>query len=55
MIAGFLVVHAGGLTDTAQEYGVAVIVLAAFALFGLLRGGRDGAAIPQGRRVDGNT
>ncbi|UXX97158.1 MFS transporter [Streptomyces sp. AD2-2] len=55
VIAGFLVVHAGGLTDTAQEYGVAVIVLAAFALFGLLRGGRHGAAIPQGRRVDGNT
>ncbi|WP_433889298.1 MFS transporter [Streptomyces sp. CA-111067] len=38
--AGFLVVHAGGLTATAQEYGIAVIVLAALALLGLLRGGR---------------
>jgi len=35
--AGFLVVHAGGLTDTAREYGVAVIVLAALAGAGLLR------------------
>ena len=37
VIAGFLVVHAGGLTDTAREYGVAVIVLAALACVGLLR------------------
>lgn len=55
VIAGFLVVHAGGLTVTAQEYGVAVILLAAFALIGLLRGGRDGAMTAPGRRVDGNT
>jgi hypothetical protein len=37
VIAGYLVVHAGGLTDTAREYGVAVIVLAALAGVGLLR------------------
>ncbi|MEV0845467.1 MFS transporter [Streptomyces sp. NPDC049954] len=55
VIAGFLVVHAGGLTATAQEYGLAVIVLAAFALLGLGRGGRDGAAALPGERVAGNT
>lgn len=38
--AGYLVVHAGGLTATAREYGAAVIALAAAALLGLLRGGR---------------
>ncbi|MDI5963454.1 MFS transporter [Streptantibioticus silvisoli] len=54
VIAGFLVVHAGGLTTTAQEYGVALIVLAAFALLGLLRGGRDRAAVLPGEQVDGN-
>ena len=37
VVAGFLVVHAGGLFDTAREYGVAVIVLAALAGVGLLR------------------
>jgi MFS family permease len=37
VIAGFLVVHAGGLIDTAREYGVAVILLAGLALIGLLR------------------
>ncbi|MEU3184114.1 MFS transporter [Streptomyces sp. NPDC006923] len=37
VIAGFLVVHAGGLFTTAREYGVAVMVLAALALLGLLR------------------
>lgn len=52
VIAGFLVVHAGGLTATAQEYGIAVIVLAAGALFGLLRGGNG--AVPPGERVGGN-
>lgn len=36
MIAGYLVVHAGGLIPTAREYGIAVIVLAATALAGLL-------------------
>jgi MFS family permease len=34
--AGFLVVHGGGLTDTARYYGAAVILLAALALPGLL-------------------
>lgn len=54
VIAGFLVVHAGGLAATAQEYGVAVIVLAAFALLGLVRGGRDGAAVLPGERIGGS-
>src|SRR6202035_5943633 len=43
VIAGFLVVHAGGLTLTAHRYGIAVIVLAGRALLGLLRTGRDKA------------
>jgi MFS family permease len=37
VIAGFLVVHSGGLVTTSYEYGAAVIVLAAGALAGLLR------------------
>jgi MFS family permease len=37
VVAGYLVVHAGGLVDTAREYGVAVIVLAALAGAGLVR------------------
>ncbi|HSS90212.1 MAG TPA: hypothetical protein VLL69_12910, partial [Streptosporangiaceae bacterium] len=37
VVAGFGVVHGGGLIDTARYYGAAVIVLAALALFGLLR------------------
>jgi MFS family permease len=37
VIAGFLVVHGGGLIDTAYQYGAAVIVLAVLALAGLLR------------------
>jgi predicted MFS family arabinose efflux permease len=36
--AGFLVVHGGGLTQTARYYGAAVIILAALALISL-RGG----------------
>ncbi len=40
VIAGFLVVHGGGLIDTAYQYGAAVIVLAALALAGLLRSTR---------------
>lgn len=36
VIAGYLVVHAGGLLTTAREYGAAVIVLALLALAGLL-------------------
>ncbi|WP_433317861.1 MFS transporter [Micromonospora chersina] len=35
VVAGFLVVHGGGLRRTAEEYAVAVIVLAAVALLGL--------------------
>lgn len=55
VVAGFLVVHAGGLAATAQEYGAAVIVLAAFALFGLLRGDRNGAGpLPSGDRLGGS-
>jgi MFS family permease len=37
VIAGFVIVHGGGLTGTAIYYGGAVIVLAALALLGLLR------------------
>ncbi|WP_433286699.1 MFS transporter [Micromonospora sp. CA-244673] len=35
VVAGFLVVHGGGLRQTAEEYAVAVIVLAVVALLGL--------------------
>jgi MFS family permease len=37
VVAGFLVVHDGGLLATARAYGLAVIVLAAVALIGLVR------------------
>jgi predicted MFS family arabinose efflux permease len=37
VVAGFLVVHGGGVTATAQGYGVAVMALAALALLGLSR------------------
>ena len=37
VIAGFLVVYGGGLPRTAEEYSVAVILLALVALFGLRR------------------
>ncbi len=51
--AGFVIVHGGGLTDTALYYGGAVILLAALALPGLLgarsRGGRRPAHGPGGR------
>ncbi|MBM0225152.1 MULTISPECIES: MFS transporter [Micromonospora] len=40
VIAGFLVVYAGGLPRTANEYSVAVILLAVVALLGLRRAGR---------------
>jgi hypothetical protein len=36
VIAGVLVVDSGGLLTTAREYGVAVMVLAACALIGLV-------------------
>jgi hypothetical protein len=37
VLAGFGVVHGGGLINTARYYGAALIVLAALALFGLLK------------------
>jgi MFS family permease len=37
VIAGFLIVHGGGLIGTAREYSVAMIVLAALALVALVR------------------
>ena len=37
VLAGFGVVHGGGLIATARYYGAAVIALAALALFGLLK------------------
>jgi Major Facilitator Superfamily len=46
VLAGFGVVHGGGLISTARYYGVAVIALAALALFGLLRGRPGRAAAP---------
>ncbi|MEU8181269.1 MFS transporter [Micromonospora sp. NPDC049047] len=42
VIAGFLVVYAGGLPQTADEYSVAVILLAVVALFGVRRARRAG-------------
>ncbi|MCW2522204.1 MAG: transporter [Frankiales bacterium] len=36
VVAGFLVVHGGGLIDTAKQYGAYVMALAALALLGLL-------------------
>jgi NADPH:quinone reductase-like Zn-dependent oxidoreductase/predicted MFS family arabinose efflux permease len=38
VLAGFLVVHGGGVVVAAREYGLTVIVLAALAFLGLLRG-----------------
>lgn len=40
VIGGVLVVHGGGLVQTAREYGIAVIVLALAALTGLVLNGR---------------
>jgi hypothetical protein len=54
VLAGFGVVHGGGLIDTARYYGAAVVALAGLALFGLLksRPGRaaESAALAQGIR-----
>jgi predicted MFS family arabinose efflux permease len=47
VLAGFGVVHGGGLVDTARYYGTAVIALAALALPGLLRS-RPGRAAERG-------
>src|SRR5689334_18843436 len=49
VVAGFGVVHGGGLIDTARYYGAAVIVLAALALLGLLKNRpvpQSGATVP---------
>jgi len=46
VLAGFGVVHAGGLIDTTRYYGAAVIALAALALFGLLKTRPGRAAAP---------
>ena len=46
VVAGFGVVHGGGLIDTARYYGAAVIALAALALFGLAKNRPGRAAEP---------
>ena len=46
VVAGFLVVHDGGVLTTAREYGFAVIGLAALALVGTLRRRRAEPATP---------
>jgi len=46
VLAGFGVVHFGGLIVTARYYGAAVIALAALALFGLLKNRAGRAAQP---------
>src|SRR5215472_7041809 len=46
VLAGFGVVHGGGLISTARYYGVAVIALAALALLGLLKNRPGRAAKP---------
>jgi hypothetical protein len=40
VVGGLLVVHGGGLLPTTREYGIAVMVLAALALLGVLRPSR---------------
>jgi hypothetical protein len=47
VIAGVLVVHGGGIGGTAREYGSAVILLAALALAGLVRGRRSRLQLAQ--------
>jgi MFS family permease len=51
VLAGFGVVHGGGLIVTARYYGAAVIALAALALFGLLKTRPGRAAKPAARPV----
>jgi hypothetical protein len=46
VLAGFGVVHGGGLIDTTRCYGAAVIALAAVALFSLLKVRPGSAAEP---------
>jgi MFS family permease len=51
VIAGYLVVHGGGVLTTAREYGVAVIVLAALALVGMALRHRAQKAAEAAQRV----
>ena len=46
VLAGFGVVHGGGLIDTTRYYGAAVIVLAVLALFSLVKNRPGRAARP---------
>ena len=55
VLAGFGVVHGGGLIDTARYYGAAVIALAALALFGLLKTPPGRAADPAAAPAAGHT
>ena len=52
VIAGFVIVHGGGLTRTALFYGGAVILLAALALPGLLRGRAVSPVTALGNKLD---
>jgi MFS family permease len=54
VLAGFGVVHGGGLIDTARYYGAAVIALAVLALFGLLKTGPGRAAEPAAAPAPGH-
>jgi len=49
VIAGYLVVHDGGVVRTAREYGLAVIALAAIALLGMARRARATVSQPDRR------
>jgi hypothetical protein len=40
VIAGYVVVHGGGLLTSAREYAIAVMILAALAILGLARRSR---------------
>ncbi|MFS4092061.1 MFS transporter [Streptomyces sp. AF1A] len=51
VIGGILVVHGGGLVQTAREYGLAVVVLALLALAGLVLSGRSAQRVAVVRPV----
>jgi heme A synthase len=53
VIGGILVVHGGGLVQTAREYGLAVVVLALVALAGLVLSGRRAERVAVVRPVPG--
>ncbi|MFE7243257.1 MFS transporter [Streptomyces sp. NPDC057580] len=55
VIGGVLVVHGGGLLQTAREYGIAVIVLTAAALAGLMLSGRRAEPVAALRTAAGST